>query len=560
MEQVNNNQEQRPETNDDINNQDEQSKQKEEEEEEKKQSENLFPISKTSGESIKVAVRIRPLNKLERKKNELNCTEYNLQEKTVSIGANGPPSATGMTDYRSHTFSFDHIFPPHVTNEDVYNSLCTPILNSAFNGIHGAVLCYGQTGAGKTYTMFGNDDDHINNKKKNVVIKKNNNNDDLTTLNEDSDRDNNNNETKEQKYDNDINYSNADIGIIPRMLTDLFQKINLAGKDLYQFDVRMTVLEIYQNKIYDLISGSKNPCTLIGGANNTPGTKKNKFVSKIKRAGISVDGATEVQIQYANAALQIIKDAQKNRMTHETKMNSTSSRSHCIVIVSIAKSDLTTQTTTLGQLYLVDLAGSEKVSKTGAMGMRLDEAKQINTSLLTLGIVIDKLISKARHVPYRDSNLTRLLQNCLGGNARCALCVNISPSSWHYGESMSTLYFGCRTRTIKNKPKSNKFLSATQLQENLRKYNKQIQMNRQILSKLENELGDVKEFFDIIRNGNDRNSASSLMCDLLCTQRVNMRRPQGVKQYKLYTSSSDSDSGDDVVGDDDNDEVKRSMK
>ena len=85
-------------------------------------------------------------------------------------------------------------------------------------------------------------------------------------------------------------------------------------------------------------------------------------------------------------------------------------------------------------------------------------------------------------------------------------------------------------------------------------------MNRQILSKLENELGDVKEFFDIIRNGNDRNSASSLMCDLLCTQRVNMRRPQGVKQYKLYTSSSDSDSGDDVVGDDDNDEVKRSMK
>merc|ERR1712167_335824 len=104
------------------------------------------------------------------------------------------------------------------------------------------------------------------------------------------------------------------------------------------------------------------------------------------------------------------------------------------------------------------------------------------------------------------------------------------------------------TRTIKNKPKSNKFLSATQLQENLRKYNKQIQMNRQILSKLENELGDVKEFFDIIRNGNDRNSAS-LMCDLLCTQ--------GVKQYKLYTSSSDSDSGNDVVGDDDNDEVKR---
>ena len=105
--------------------------------------------------AFKVAVRIRPLNALEKEKNELNCTEYNLQEKTISIGATGPPSTTGKMDYRTHTFAFDHVFPTRTTNEEVYESLCKPILDSAFSGVHGAVLCYGQTGAGKTYTMFG---------------------------------------------------------------------------------------------------------------------------------------------------------------------------------------------------------------------------------------------------------------------------------------------------------------------------------------------------------------------------------------------------------------------
>jgi len=497
---------------------------------------NLFPQVHAKGESIQVACRIRPLNKLEKEKNKLNCTEYNLQEKTISIGANGPPSITGSVDYHSHTFSFDHIFAPHSNNEDIYNSLCKPILDSAFTGVHGAVLCYGQTGAGKTHTMFGTDssnthDNNVEETKQQL----------LQNVNTDSSNthDNNIGETKQQLLQN---VNTADAGIIPRILSDLFQKVNTAGKDLYQFDVRMTVLEIYQNKVYDLISGSKKPCTLVGGAINTPGTKKKKYKSKLKRAGISVDGATEVQITYASAALQIMKDAKKNRMTHETKMNALSSRSHCIVIISIAKSDLTNQATTLGQLYLVDLAGSEKVSKTGAMGMRLDEAKQINTSLLTLGIVIDKLINKSRHIPYRDSNLTRLLQNCLGGNARCALCVNVSPSSWHYGESISTLYFGCRTRNIKNKPKSNKFLSAEQLQENLKKYNQQIHANRQILSKLEGELGDINEFFEFIRNSNESESPYDhgilAKIGLLCTERINLKRPKGLNKLKVYTSSS----------------------
>eukprot|EP00944_MAST-04C_sp_MAST-4C-sp1_P005780 g5780.t1 len=463
-----------------------------------------FTAKPLKGESIKVAVRIRPLNALEKEKNELNCTEYNLQEKTISIGATGPPSATGKMDYRTHTFAFDHVFPTRTTNEEVYESLCKPILDSAFSGVHGAVLCYGQTGAGKTYTMFGEEQRPETS------------------------------ETKHEKDTNDV----GDLGIVPRMLSELFQKISLAGKDTYQFDVRMTILEIYQDKIYDLISGSKKCCTLIGGANNTPGSKKNKYVSKIKRAGISVDGATEVEISYASTALKIIKNAAKNRITHETKMNSQSSRSHCVVIISIAKSNLLLRTTTLGQLYLVDLAGSEKVSKTGAMGMRLDEAKRINKSLLTLGIVIDKLIKKSRHVPYRDSNLTRLLQNCLGGNSRCALCVNISPSSWHYGESMSTLYFGCRTRSIKNKPKSNKFLSAAQLRENLKKYNVQIQENRKTISQLDTQLGDVREFFDIIRNSKE----AAALCDFLCCERFNLKCPRGLQEFK--TNKNECGAGD----------------
>ena len=160
--------------------------------------------------------------------------------------------------------------------------------------------------------------------------------------------------------------------------------------------------------------------------------------------------------------------------------------------------------------------------------------KRINKSLLTLGIVIDKLIKKSRHVPYRDSNLTRLLQNCLGGNSRCALCVNISPSSWHYGESMSTLYFGCRTRSIKNKPKSNKFLSAAQLQENLKKYNEQIQENRKTISQLDSQLGDVREFFDIIRNSKE----AAALCDFLCCERFNLKCPRGLQEFKTNKNES----------------------
>ena len=116
------------------------------------------------------------------------------------------------------------MFFPLTTNEEVYESLCKPILDSAFSGVHGAVLCYGQTGAGKTYTMFGGEQKR---------------------------------ETTETKYEKDTNDVD-DSGIVPRMLSELFQKISLAGKDMYQFDVRMTILEIYQDKIYDLISGSKN--------------------------------------------------------------------------------------------------------------------------------------------------------------------------------------------------------------------------------------------------------------------------------------------------------------
>lgn len=149
-------------------------------------------------------------------------------------------------------------------------------------------------------------------------------------------------------------------------------------------------------------------------------------------------------------------------------MNAESSRSHSLFIITIGQKNLKTGGSKAGKLYLVDLAGSEKIAKTGAEGQTLEEAKMINKSLSTLGNVINALTDgKSTHVPYRDSKLTRILQESLGGNARTTLIINCSPSSYNEPETLSTLRFGSRAKNIKNKAKINQELSAAELKQRL---------------------------------------------------------------------------------------------
>ncbi|XP_059069934.1 kinesin-like protein KIN-1 isoform X3 [Cryptomeria japonica] len=226
-------------------------------------------------------------------------------------------------------------------------------------------------------------------------------------------------------------------------------------------------VEIYMERIRDLFDPSKD----------------NLQVKEDKAHGIFVSGATEIYVQNVQETLKHIAEGIANRAVGETQMNSTSSRSHCVFLVTIHQTNTEDGSVKTGKLYLVDLAGSEKVEKTGAEGKILHEAKTINKSLSALGNVINALTTdKPCHIPYRDSKLTRILQESLGGNSRTALLCCCSPSSFNASESLSTLRFGTRAKQIRNKPKVNKERGQHELEQLIVKYEQECeQLRRQLL-------------------------------------------------------------------------------
>ena len=291
-------------------------------------------------------------------------------------------------DDATHKYSFDHIFFPDATQEEVYQQTGAPILQAVLDGFNGAIIAYGQTGAGKTWTMEGS----------------------RSTL--------------------------GTRGIINRAMDQLFQYANEA-KSSVQFEVKVSFVEIYNEHILDLLN---------------PGTSNTK---NLKIRGSKVVGTREIFVTSPSEMERILEIGAASRASSATLMNEGSSRSHSLFIVTVVQQNSDTRETITGTLTLVDLAGSEMVKKTAASGKRLEEAKSINKSLSALGNVINALTQKGRgqnsHVPYRDSKLTRLLQNSLGGNSRTALVLACSPSSWNEMETLSTLRFGNRAKQIQNR-------------------------------------------------------------------------------------------------------------
>ncbi|CAM6100425.1 unnamed protein product [Calypogeia fissa] len=311
-------------------------------------------------------------------------------------------------NYVETTFSFDRVFYKDSSQVDVYDAVALPISRfnaskadapllpfaDVMNAINGTILAYGQTGAGKTYTMEGPD----------MLI-----------------------DSAEMK------------GILPRVAQSIFEFIEDTNATS-EFILKLSMVEIYKEKIRDLFDASKD----------------NLQVKEDKEHGIFVAGATEAYVQSKDKMVKLLEAGITNRTSGATQMNSRSSRSHCVSMLTIQQIDTKDQSMKIGKLYLVDLAGSEKVEKTGVEGAVLEEAKMINKSLSALGNVINSLTSdKAVHVPYRDSKLTRILQESLGGNSRTTLLCCCSPSSLNYAETLSTLRFGARAKQIKNKPKVN---------------------------------------------------------------------------------------------------------
>ncbi|KAH3676042.1 hypothetical protein WICMUC_002338 [Wickerhamomyces mucosus] len=293
--------------------------------------------------------------------------------------------------FKNELFTYDRVFGPESTQNDVFQYSVLETVDDFLNGYNGTVLAYGQTGSGKTFTMMG---DLIDESLK---------------------------------------------GIIPRITDHIFKKISKSDSNI-EFTLSASYMEIYMEQIRDLLTDVK-----IG--NQQP----NLQVHEDKLNGIHVTNLTKAYIGSSKEIYEILGKGSELRVTSSTEMNQESSRSHAIFQLNLTQENLEFGIKR-SKLFLVDLAGSEKIGKTGVTGQNLEEAKKINSSLSSLGNVINALTDpKSQHIPYRDSKLTRILQESLGGNSRTSLIINCSPSSYNEIETLSTLRFGTRAKRIKNK-------------------------------------------------------------------------------------------------------------
>eukprot|EP00388_Colpodella_angusta_P019451 GDKJ01048686.1.p1 GENE.GDKJ01048686.1~~GDKJ01048686.1.p1 ORF type:complete len:833 (-),score=285.95 GDKJ01048686.1:402-2900(-) len=334
---------------------------------------------------------------------------------------------TGNATAAERTFTLDRVFPCETKQKEVFDFAARPVIDAVLQGYNGTVLAYGQTSSGKTFTMNG-------------VM-------------------------------GDPEY----MGVIPRMVRTIFEHVDQADEHI-EFQVKVSIAEIYNERIIDLLNPAKD----------------NLKVHEDKVRGIYVGDITEEYVACEEEVFQLMEVGQQNRSVAATNMNEHSSRSHLVFMITINQKNLHDLSNKTGKLYLVDLAGSEKVGKTGATGTVLDEAKGINKSLSALGNVINSLTdAKAQHVPYRDSKLTRVLQESLGGNSKTTLIVTASPSIYNETETVSTLRFGVRAKAVKNKAKVNQERSVEELKRLLAKAEAVIKSQQERIALLEKTISDM---------------------------------------------------------------------
>ncbi|EEB05326.1 kinesin-like protein Klp3 [Schizosaccharomyces japonicus yFS275] len=239
-------------------------------------------------------------------------------------------------------------------------------------------------------------------------------------------------------------------GVTPRIVERIFAAIQESPSSI-EYTVKVSFLDIYMERVRDLLEPEHD----------------NLSVHEDPLRGVYVKNLRTFYVTSAEEVLDTLEEGNHARAVAATNMNAQSSRSHAIFIIEIGQTNVETGEMRHSRLLLVDLAGSESVGKTGAVGQTLEEAKKINRSLSTLGMVIHALSEGKSHVPYRDSKLTRILKESMGGNSRTTLVINCSPSSWNAAETLSTLRFGTRTKQVKNKAIVNTELSVDELKRRL---------------------------------------------------------------------------------------------
>ncbi|XP_031645492.1 kinesin-like protein KIF3A isoform X3 [Oncorhynchus kisutch] len=353
------------------------------------------------------------------------------------------------------TFTFDTVFGPDSKQLDVYNLTARPIIDSVLEGYNGTIFAYGQTGTGKTFTMEG------------------------------------------------VRAVPELRGIIPNSFAHVFGHIAKAEGDT-RFLVRVSYLEIYNEEVRDLLGKDQ---------------MQRLEVKERPDVGVYIKDLSGYVVNNADDMDRIMTMGHKNRSVGSTNMNEHSSRSHAIFTITIECSEKGVdgdQHVRMGKLHLVDLAGSERQGKTGATGQRLKEATKINLSLSTLGNVISALVDgKSTHVPYRNSKLTRLLQDSLGGNSKTMMCANIGPADYNYDETISTLRYANRAKNIKNKARINedpKDALLRQFQKEIEELRKKLQEGEEISGSEGSGSEEMDEGDDEGREGRSkrRGSGSSI--------------------------------------------------
>jgi len=386
----------------------------------KKPKESTVIMSQKDGQNIKVFVRCRPLNKDEkaaRSYSVLDCPgtrEVIVKEKPLSS--------------LTKTFNFDRVFGPSSKQLDVYRSVVEPLIGQVLQGYNCTVFAYGQTGTGKTYTMEGGEG----------------------------------RDTPGMTWEKD-----PTSGIIPRALSQIFDELRV-NVDA-EFSVRVSFLELYNEEIFDLLSAHDDT------------TRLRLYEDNTKKSSVIIQGLEEVQVQSKMDVYNILEKGSKKRQTAATLMNAHSSRSHTVFTVTVHIKESSVEGEELlkiGKLNLVDLAGSENIGRSGALDKRAREAGNINQSLLTLGRVITCLVERAPHIPYRESKLTRLLKDSLGGRTKTSIIATVSPSAMNLEETLSTLDYAHRAKDITNKPEVNQKLSKRAV---LKEYTEEIERLRKDL-------------------------------------------------------------------------------
>lgn len=366
-------------------------------------------------ESVKVIARCRPFNESECKMKTETVVNMDSSKRQCSIKR--PADATNTRK----VFTFDGVFDSSCGTDTIYQGIVQPIVQGVLEGYNGTVFAYGQTSCGKTFTMEG------------------------------------------------VKEPETQTGIIPRCFNHILNSIHSnSNHDNREYLLHVSFLEIYNEDIRDLL------------------VKNSRCKLEIKEhpdKGMYVKGLSSITVDCYEDMDEILAIGSANRSVGATCMNTDSSRSHSIFIIDLEMSIHHGEGKEFfrsGKLNLVDLAGSERQGKSLATGERFREATRINLSLSALGNVISALVDgKIKHIPYRDSKLTRLLQDSLGGNSRTLMIACISPGANNYEETLTTLRYAKRAKNIKNRPRINEDPKDSLI----KKYQEEIQQLKRIIAK-----------------------------------------------------------------------------